>query len=94
MCSLVPILLRFALDRWCCPSLCFPLVAAVTGNFLHSITILRRMAALSIRMNAPISLRPSELEMKSSIWATDNALQEPCGSDALGAPSKKNSTGT
>jgi hypothetical protein len=32
---LAPILLRFALDRWCRPSLCFPLVAVVTGNFLH-----------------------------------------------------------
>jgi hypothetical protein len=40
-------------------------------------------------MNAPISLKPSESEMKSSIWATDNALPwEPCGADAFG-PSKK-----
>jgi hypothetical protein len=43
---------------------------------------------------APVRLKPSELEMKSSIWATDDALPEPCGSDAFGAPSKKNSTGT
>src|SRR5262249_42900695 len=31
-----------------------------------SFTILRRTAAISIRMNAPISLKPSESEMKSS----------------------------
>ena len=55
---------------------------------------LRRRAALSIRMNAPISLKPSESEMKSSIWAIDNALPEPCGANAFGAPSKKNSIGT
>src|SRR6516162_5157817 len=62
-----------------------------------SITILRRRAALSIRMNAPISLnnKPSESEMKSLISAIDNVLPlEPCGADAFGAPSKKNSTGT
>jgi hypothetical protein len=45
-------------------------------------------------MNALISLKPSESEMKSLIWAIDNALPlEPCGADASGAPSKKNSTG-
>src|SRR5262249_40560239 len=55
-------------------------------------TILRRRAALSIRMNAPISLKPSESETKSSIWAIDNALPlEPCGAAAFGAPSKKES---
>jgi hypothetical protein len=60
-----------------------------------SITILRRRSALSIRMNAPISLKPSELATKSSIWAIDNApLSRPRGADALGAPSKKNATGT
>src|SRR5215813_5389433 len=60
-----------------------------------SITILRRTAALSIRMNALISLKPSESEMKSLISAIDNALPlEPCGADAFGAPSKKNATGT
>src|SRR5262249_86653 len=52
-------------------------------------------AALSIRMDAPISLKPSESEMKSLISAIDNALRlEPCGAEAFGAPSKKNSTGT
>ena len=55
-------------------------------------------------MNAPISLKPSELETNSSIWTVDNALPlEPCGADAFGAaavvgieamPSKKNATGT
>jgi hypothetical protein len=39
-----------------------------------SITMLRRRAALSIRMNASISLKPFESETKSSIWAIDNAL--------------------
>jgi hypothetical protein len=39
-----------------------------------SITILRRRWAFSIRMNAPISLKPFESETKSSIWAIDNAL--------------------
>jgi IS5 family transposase len=35
-------------------------------------------------MNAPISLKPSELETKSSIWAIDNALPwEPCGAIAI-----------
>jgi len=43
-----------------------------------------------MRMNAPISLKPSELETKSSISTIDNALPlEPCGADALGAPSKE-----
>src|SRR5215831_11946236 len=57
--------------------------------------MLRRRAALSIRMNALISLKPSESEMKSLISAIDNALPlEPCGADGFGAPSKKNSTGT
>src|SRR5262245_57106396 len=46
-------------------------------------------------MDAPISLKPSESEMKSLISAIDNALRlEPCGADAFGAPSKKNATGT
>src|SRR5215831_19725954 len=55
--------------------------------------MLRRRAALSIRMNALISLKPSESEMKSLISAIDNALPlEPCGADGFGAPSKKNAT--
>src|SRR5262245_12474181 len=46
-------------------------------------------------MNAPISLKPFESEMKSSIWAIDNALPwEPRGADAFGAFSKKNATVT
>src|SRR5262249_23143949 len=46
-------------------------------------------------MNALMSLKPSESEMKSLISAIDNVLPlEPCGADAFGAPSKKNSTGT
>src|SRR5262249_16429379 len=45
-------------------------------------------------LNAPISLKPSRSETKSSIWAIDNALPEPSGANAFGAPSKKNSTGT
>jgi len=47
------------------------------------------------RANAPISLKPFESETKSSIWAIDTAL--PWGrraTDASGAPSKKNATGT
>src|SRR5262249_46086402 len=59
------------------------LVAVVTGNFLHEHHDPAPQAALSIRMNAPISLKPFESEMKSSIWATDNAVpSEPCGADA------------
>jgi hypothetical protein len=42
-----------------------PSIAIITGNFCTSITILRRRSALSIRMNAPISLKPSELATKS-----------------------------
>jgi hypothetical protein len=46
-------------------------------------------------MNAPISLKPFESETKSSIWAIDNALPwGRRGTDASGAPSKKNATGT
>src|SRR6516225_2432612 len=56
--------------------------------------ILRRRSALSIRMNASISLKPFESETKSSIWAIDNAPLEPCGAAAFGAPSKKKATGT
>jgi hypothetical protein len=60
-----------------------------------SITILRRTAALSIRIHALISLKPSKSETNSSIWAIDNALPlEPGGADAFGAPSKKNAIGT
>src|SRR5262249_50783802 len=60
-----------------------------------SITIMRRRAALSIRMNALISLKPSGSETKSSIWAIHSSLLlKPCGAEAFGAPSKKNSTGT
>src|SRR5215467_8475336 len=57
--------------------------------------MLRRRAALSIRMNALISLKPSESEMKSLISAIDTVLPlEPYGAEAFGEPSKKNSTGT
>src|SRR4030095_1362604 len=60
-----------------------------------SSTILRRRSAFSIRMNAPISLKPFESDTKLSIWAIDNALPwEPCGADAFGAPSKQKATGT
>src|SRR5262245_19122115 len=46
-------------------------------------------------MNALISLKPSESEMKSLISAIDSVLPlEPYGAEAFGAPSKKNSTGT
>src|SRR6516164_8939177 len=46
-------------------------------------------------MNASISLKPFESETKSSIWAIDNALPwERRGTDASGAPSEKNATGT
>jgi hypothetical protein len=58
----------------------------IIGIFCISITILRRKATLSIRMNAPISLKPFESETNASIWAIGT-----CG-DALGAPSKKNTT--
>jgi hypothetical protein len=67
-----------------------PPIAIDIGNF----TILRRKSALSIRMNAAISLKPSELATKSSIWAINALPWEPCGADAFGAPSKKNATGT
>src|SRR5262249_25438033 len=52
-----------------------------------SIAILRRRVVLSIRMNALISLKQSESETKSSIWAIDKSLP-------ISAPSKKNATGT
>src|SRR5262249_37658353 len=69
------------------------ILVVVTGNFLHKLAMLRRRAALSIRMNALIRLKPSESEMKSLISAIDNALPlEPCGADGFGAPSKKNAT--
>ena len=46
-------------------------------------------------MNASISLKPFESETKSSIWAIDNTLPwGRRGTDASGAPSKKNATGT
>jgi hypothetical protein len=80
------------------------LVAVVTGNFLHEHHDPAPHGGIINSHDAPISLKPSELETKSSIWTIDNALPlEPCGADAFGAaavvgveamPSKKNATGT
>src|SRR5262249_17170117 len=55
----------------------------------------RSGVALSVRMTALISLKPSESETKSSIWAIDDPLSlEFCGANAFGRPSKKKTTGT
>src|SRR5262245_50908294 len=57
--------------------------------------IRRRKATLSIRVNAAISRKPSELETKSSRLASESTLSPDLDvSDAPGESSKKNAIGT